>query len=133
MCCLFILNYMKNNDCFYCIHYKDGEIAENNGWYHPCGIGIQNEGLKNIKECENYSPNTGFQIGGYYSHIHFEFDKDNPDSCMEMTIHSDGEFPTEETEKQIQFHICDFKQLESFVKEWGDYLRKVGAVSQDNT
>ena len=47
---------------------------------------------------------------------------------MEMVIHSDGEFPTEK-QNQIVFHLCDFKQLESFVKEWGEYLRSIGAVS----
>ena len=120
---------MKNNNCFNCLHHLDGELAKNTGWYLPCKFGIENEGLKNIKDCPSFEPNTGFQIGGYYSHIHFEYDKNIPNHCMEMIIHSDGGFATEDKEKQIQLHICDFRQLEHFVKEWGEYLRKIGAVN----
>ena len=113
---------MKNNNCFYCLNHKEGQLADNTGWYHPCKLNIKNEGIQNVKECPSYSPNIGFQIGGYYSHIHFEYNKDLPNDCMEMIIHSDGEFPTDDTDKQIQLHICDFKQLEQFVKEWGEYF-----------
>ena len=132
MLCAVKFQKMKNNNCFYCLNQCKGQLAENTGWYHPCKLGIQNEGLQNVKECPSYSPNTGFQIGGYYSHIHFEYNKENANECMEMIIHSDGEFPTEETERQIQFHICDFRQLEHFVKEWGEYFRKIGVVSDSD-
>lgn len=74
---------MKNNNCFYCLNQCEGQLAENTGWYYPCKLGIQNEGLQNVKECPSYSPNTGFQIGGYYSHIHFEYNKENPNECFE--------------------------------------------------
>ena len=120
---------MKNNNCFYCLNHLDGELAENTGWYHPCNLGIKNEDLQNVKECENYFPNTGFQIDGYYSHVHFEFNKLQKNSCMEMIIHSNGEFPTENSHEQIQLHLCDFRQLEHFVKEWGEYFRKIGVVT----
>lgn len=121
---------MKNNDCFNCLNCGEGKLAENTGWYHPCKLNIENEGLKNVKECKSYSPNKGFQIGGYYSHIHFEYNKEKVDECMEMIIHSDGEFPKEDSEYQIKFHICNFKQLEDFVKEWGEYFRTIGVVSK---
>ena len=120
---------MKNNNCFYCLHHKDGVRAENKGWYHPCKFGIKNEDLQNIEKCEKYEPNNGFQIGGYYSHIHFEYDKETSNECMEMIIHSDGEFPTEERKEQIKFHICDFRQIENFVKIWGEYFRKTGVIN----
>lgn len=121
---------MKNNNCFNCLNRGEGELKEITGWYYPCKLDIQNENIQNIKECSSYIPNNGFQIGGYYSHIHFEYDKEQIDKCMEMIIHSDGKFPEEEPENQIQFHICDFKQLEEFVKEWGEYLRSIGVVSK---
>lgn len=124
---------MKNNNCFYCLNHTDGQLAENTGWYHPCKLGIENEGLQDVKGCLGYSPNTGFQIGGYYSHIHFEFNKEQSNDCMEMIIHSDGEFPTEDSELQIKFHICDFRQLEHFVKEWGEYFRNIGVVTDKDT
>ena len=103
---------MKNNKCFNCLNHDKGELAENTGWYNPCKLDIPNEGLQNIKECPNYYPNTGFQIGGYYSHIHFEYNKENINGPMEMIIHSDGDFPTEEQERQIQFHIHCEKLIE---------------------
>lgn len=119
---------MKNNECFDCLNHGKGFFAENTGWYHQCKHGIENEGLQNVKECKKYSPNTGFQIGGYYSFVHFEFNKTKVNDCMEMIIHSNGEFPTEVAAEQIQLHICNFKQLEHFVKEWGMYFRKIGVV-----
>ena len=75
------------------------------------------------------SPNHGFQIGGYYTEMHFEFDDHN--GCMEWVIHSDGEFPTEDRKQMIELHICDFRQIESWVKVWGDYLREQGVVDNE--
>lgn len=119
---------MKANNCFNCLNHCEGQIADDNGWYHSCKFKIDNDGFQNIKNCKKYYPNKGFQIGGYYSHIHFIYDRNNVNKCMEMIIHSDGEFPTEEKIKQIQFHICDFRQIEHFVKEWGDYFREKGVI-----
>lgn len=45
---------------------------------------------------------------------------------------SDGEFPTEEPDRQLRFHICDFRQLEHFVKEWSEYFRKTGVVTDSD-
>lgn len=119
---------MKNNNCFYCLNHGKGQLAENKGWYHPCKLGIQNEELQDVKTCPKYSPNMGFQIGGYYSHIHF--DVTEPNGCMEMVIHSDGTFPTEDPNAQIKLHLCDFTQLEQFVKEWGEYFREKGIITE---
>jgi len=123
---------MKNNECFDCLNHGEGKFAENTGWYHPCKFGIKNEGMKEVEKCPKFLPNKGFQIGGYYSFTHFEFSKDVPNECMELFFHSNGEFPKDDEEEFIQFHICDFTQLESWVKYWGKYLRKVGAVNDDD-
>lgn len=121
---------MKKNECFDCLNRGKGIIA-NPGWYHSCKLGIENDGMKEITQCVSYKPNNGFQIGGYYSHTHFEFDKDNSDSCMELYIHSDGEFPRDEEKEFIQFHICDFRQIEDWVLFWGKYLREAGVVTDE--
>ena len=90
--------------------------------------------MQDIKKCKKYFPNIGFQIGGYYSHIHFEIneetkpDKDGNNPCLEMVIHSDGQFPTEDLKEMIHFHICDFQQIEEWVSFWGEYLRKKGVI-----
>jgi hypothetical protein len=109
----------------------EGIPADNTGWYHPCNLGIPNDGLKDVKSCKKYSPNKGFKIGGYYSHVHFEYDKKTKNPCMEMIVHSDGQFPTDDRSEMIQFHICDFRQLEDFVKEWGSYFRRLGIIDYD--
>lgn len=119
---------MKNNECFYCLNHGEGKPADNTGWYHPCKLGIENEGLREIEKCEKWKPNKGFQIGGYYSHMHFEFDENNSNECMEWVIHSDGEFPRDNPNEMIKFHICDFRQIEEWVKFWGKYLRERGAI-----
>lgn len=124
---------MKNNRCSYCLKHGEGQLTENTGWYHSCTLGKENDGLQNIEECEGYYPNRGFQIGGYYTPIHFEVASGygEVNSCMEMVIHSNGEFPREDPEEQIVFHICDFKQIEKFVKVWGDYFRKTGVIKDE--
>jgi hypothetical protein len=123
---------MKSNECFDCLNQGKGILAENDGWYHPCKFGHKNEGLKDIATCEDYSPNKGFQIGGYYSHMHFEYEKDAGDQCVEWIIHSDGKFPTDKEEDFIKFHICDFTQIEEFVKFWGKKLREDGVIAVDD-
>lgn len=113
---------MKNNNCFYCLHHDElnSIIAENNGWYHHCKLNIQNEDLQDIKSCEGYKPNNGFQIGGYYTHMHFEPDGD----CLEWIIHSDGDFPRNDPSDWIRFHICDFEQIVKWVDFWKNELKK---------
>lgn len=122
---------MKNNNCFYCKnHDRDkGVIAENTGWYHPCIKGNENEGLKEIKSCKDYIPCNGFQIGGYYSHMYFEAEEEN--GCMEWIIESDGEFPTQDKNRIISLHICDFRQIEECIKLWGKWLREKGYINDE--
>lgn len=66
----------------------------------------------------------GFQIGGYYTHMWFEQDGD----CLTWHIEGDGMFPT--PGRTIEFHICDFRQIEKFVKLWGRELRKRGWIAE---
>lgn len=119
---------MKNNRCFDCLNHGEMIAAENNGWYNECKLNVENNGMENIEECEHYFPCNGFQIGGYYSHVHFEFESEECNDCMEMILHSDGEFPTDDPSKMLRLHLCDFRQLEKFVKFWGKYFRKKGIV-----
>lgn len=120
---------MKNNNCFNCLNHDQNNFipADDTGWYIPCRLGIKNEGLQDIKHCPQYNPNNGFQIGGYYSHMHFEQDG----GCLKWIIHSNGEFPQNDPEQFIQFHICDFRQIEEWVKFWGKELRKRGWIQKD--
>lgn len=62
---------MKSNKCFYCLNKGEG-VAADKGYHYPCTKGIENEGLQDISKCEKYSPCNGFQIGGYYTHMHFD-------------------------------------------------------------
>lgn len=119
---------MKNNNCFYCLNAGKGVPAENTGWYHPCRLGIANEGLQDVKTCPKHAENRGFQIGGYYTHMHFEGDE--PNGCLEWFIHGDGEFPKSDEKRSewIQFHICDFRQIEKWVEVWGAELRRRGLI-----
>ena len=71
---------MNNNNCFDCLNHGEGELAENTGWYRLCKFGIENNGLQEIEKCEKYEPNVGFQIGGYYTHMHFEGEQ-NENNC----------------------------------------------------
>jgi len=116
---------MKSNKCFYCLNKGEG-VAADKGYHYPCTKGIENEGLQDISKCEKYSPCNGFQIGGYYTHMHFE--QEEHADCLEWVIHSDGEFPTEDEEQMIQFHICDFEQIEKWVEFWGKRLRENGMI-----
>jgi len=116
---------MKNNACFNCINSLEGILAENTGWYNPCKFDIKNEGLQNIKKCKKYTPNNGFQLGGYYTKMHFEKDG----KCLSWYIHGDGEFPSDDPNEWIKFHVCDFNQIEKWAKFWGKQLRKGGLLN----
>jgi len=115
--------------CFYC--RNSGElIPDDIGWIHTCKFGINNTGFDEkdtiTEQCDKYSPRFGFQMGGYYTHMWFEPECCQPeddctDTCLEWHIQGDLEFPTEET---ISIHICDFTQIEAWVKFWGKELRK---------
>ena len=120
---------MKHNSCFDCLNHAKGELAENTGWHHPCKLGIENEGLSDLSKCEKYEPNQGFQIGGYYTQMHFEGEPSREsNACLEWVIHGNGEFPTKHPSEFLRFHLCDFTQLEEWVKFWGIELRKRGLV-----
>ena len=122
---------MKNNNCFYCLNGGKGILAEDGGSYHPCLKGISNEGLQDVKSCPSHEENKGFQIGGYYTHMHFiPYGAPEPGVCLTWTIHGDGDFPTDDPSKFISFHICDFKQIEEWVKVWGIELRKRGWIEE---
>ena len=118
--------------CFYCKH----SVNISNGY--ACSLGLDNSipelsdetaGKEAILVCPEADPKWGFQIGGYYTHMWFELsDGVPPDACLTWHIQSNGEFIKEDGQEHIKFHICDFRQIEEFVKLWGDELRKRGWV-----
>ncbi len=105
----------KGSSCFDCEYNHNGRIVEL-GWSYDCSKGVDNSkmnnGIEDVIKCKQSSPQVGFQIGGYYSHMTIKKDGD----CLEWYIKSDGEFPNDKT--GISFHICDFEQIENFVKFW---------------
>ena len=115
---------MKNNECFNCLNHSGAELAENTGWYHKCKFGIENEGMGDVSACGRFEPNKGFQIGGYYTHMHFE----QSGECLELVVHGDGEFPLDTPTEWLRFHICDFHQIEAWVEFWGKTLRNRGWI-----
>lgn len=88
------------------------------------GLPVIHGNLMRMITCPEALPKVGFQIGGYYSYMWFEdirgSGERDPDACLEWQICSDGEFPTESP--KIEFHICDFEQLERFVEFWRYFL-----------
>lgn len=134
------LNGARDVPCFYCrnsVHIEGGTAPRANGGFHHqyrCKMGLRMpdrrkavDDIDIVRQCPSGAPQLGFQIGGYYSHMWFEGDE--PDGCLEWKICSDGEFPSEKAE--IEFHICDFKQIESFVAFWGKELRRRGVVTDE--
>lgn len=135
---------MKGDACFHCKHQINAHVhtvVENgrersNGWWYDCALDLPNEhlngGVKIAMTCPSCDPMEGFQMGGYYTHMWFEDDG----GCLEWVIQGNGEFPTElgDETKQLRFHICDFTQIEQFVKFWGKELRKRGwnELGEDN-
>lgn len=119
---------MRNNNCLDCLNMGEGIPAENTGWYHPCKLGLPNEDLQDLSLCHRFEPNMGFQMGGYYTHTHFE---GFPNSgCIELIIHGDLEFPKTDQIEWIRVHICDFTQIEDWVAFWGKELRRRGWIEQ---
>jgi hypothetical protein len=121
---------MKNNNCFYCVNAKQGEPAENTGWYHPCSLDHFNEDMQKIEQCPDYYPCNGFQMGGHYTHTHFECS--GPGECMMLYIHGDLEFPQSDPRNWLKIHICEFQQIEQWVKFWGGFLRSRGLVIDED-
>ena len=132
----------KGTACFYCrnsIKPRSEEDIEE--WAYRCKYGIDNtemnghgtippyDSLSLVINCPKGSPRLGFQIGGYYTHMWFENDVDSslpiePGSHLKWCIASDGDFPTENDETGIEFHICDFEQIEQFVKFWKKEIKR---------
>jgi hypothetical protein len=132
-----ITNGARDVSCFECrnsIHRDGGVPREGGGFHHQfsCRKGLpmpsSQKGVSDgeiVAQCPGGEPQVGFQIGGYYSHMWFE----PSGTCLNWLICSDGEFPTEQPE--MQFHICDFRQLERFVEFWGKELRRRGVIEKD--
>lgn len=123
-------------DCFDCRNScnVDHHVPREGGGFHhqySCSENVQPI-PKRGEQCPKKDPRIGFQLGGYYSHMWFErHDHSEVNECLEWMIASDGDFPTKDGKVGIQFHLCDFRQLEEFVKFWGKELRKRGWVSDD--
>lgn len=133
----------KANACWYCKNVCNSR-AEMPGWSHDCKLGIDNTGFDDTKkiaeQCNKFDPRKGFQMGGYYTHMWFEYSGTPPseggeiDGCLEWVIQGDLEFPIPDDEPErepIKIHICDFTQIENWVSFWGKELRKRGWVSDD--
>ena len=128
---------MSNHACFHCRNAINGHIIPP-GWSYDCAKGIDNKhmdgGIEQVVACPEGEPQIGFQIGGYHTHMYFEQDDDSitKPGCLEWHIESDGEFPVHGNNRPgrqpIQFHLCDFTQLEEFVEFWGKELRRRGWV-----
>lgn len=142
--------------CRNCRHVEGAYAVRAGGGFHhqsACVKGLHQpdsvRGVPDIEivlQCPGGEPRFGFQIGGYYSHAWFEDGQKVPcdppcgsatcherdcqrtSSCMELVIASDGEFPTDDPADMMQFHLCDFHQLERFVEFWGKELRRRGWV-----
>ena len=128
----------KGQACFDCRNCDDKRShTDRIGWRHYCKLGMSNSkmngGIEQVLDCPNGQPRLGFQMGGYYTHMWFEpyyIETDNgPGFCLNWIIKGDGEFPRDEPE--LQFHICDFTQIEAWVKFWGKELRKNGFIEEE--
>ncbi len=135
----------KGRACFRCRHggRQLGEHRSHGSTsIFNCALGIDNSmmngGIEQVLACPKGDPRVGFQIGGYYTHMWFEYDGTppaeggNPNSCLEWMIASDGEFTTEDDKPGIEFHICDFTQIERWVAFWGEELRRRGWITEDD-
>ncbi len=136
----------KGSACFYCKHSvkiteTHDEARRQGGWVHDCALGLDNSDIIGqwpaILKCPQSEPRWGFQIGGYYTHMWFEYDATlpedggEPNQCLNWHIQSDGDFPTKDGGEHIVFHICDFWQLERFVETWGRELRRRGWIKDE--
>lgn len=123
--------------CFDCRKHITLPFSEKEGWRYQCKEGRDTKGA-NPMTCPGGDVQRGFQIGGYYTHMWFETDGSlvsegaTNDPCLTWMIASDGEFPTEDGEVGIRFHLCDFTQLEAWVAFWGKELRKRGWITEDD-
>lgn len=124
--------------CFYCRHHQ-----ENPSWSfgsqvprYVCATGenpaqVGNE-PEDVRTCAKGEPQVGFQIGGYYRHMWFEGEPPvklrggaRVGGCLEWWIDGDAEYPGK---GHMQFHLCDWHRIESWVEFWGKELRRRGWV-----
>ncbi len=127
--------------CWYCRNVCNTR-NDGSGWTHDCKLGIDNTGFDDVsklaEQCKSFDMRKGFQMGGYYTHMWFEYDGTLPeeggaaDGCMNWVIQGDLEFPIQDEDTQsepMRIHICDFEQIEEWVAFWGKELRRRGWVS----
>lgn len=130
---------MKGSACFYCQH-STNRRPDVIGWKYDCQFHLENTemngGVEDVIACSHGVPRVGFQIGGYYSHMWFEpeihHNTPEPGQCLRWIIASDGQFPTDDPDNMIEFHICDFEQLERFVRFWREELERKGLLNPRN-
>ena len=134
----------KGDACFYCRNAISGRVLNDGnfqevlknpsvgGWGYDCRLGLENESLNGgprvAASCSGFDPRIGFQIEGYYTHMWFE---KKPHGCLTWIIQGDGEFPVsdDDAEELLEFSICDFTEIENFVRFWGKELRKRGWIA----
>lgn len=138
--------------CFYCRRYTNktawkstliGNIVEFNPIPGPrqfCQLGLDTskiDSLEDVVACPKGEPQLGFRIGGYYRHMWFEGDipqvfenGSRIGGCLEWFIGGviGGETDFSGTGNVMEFHLCDWKQIERWVKFWGRELRRRGWV-----
>ncbi len=132
----------KGGACFYCRHSVNKSNSATHATYFDCEFGIDNSemngGVEQVIACPQGDPRRGFQMGGYYTHMWFEVDgmppetAGNPNPCLTWHIQGTGDFTTQDGEPHTEFHICDFTQIEDFVRFWGKELRKRGWITDDD-
>ncbi|KKN66945.1 hypothetical protein LCGC14_0466250 [marine sediment metagenome] len=115
---------LEGSGCFKCQNSCNPTVIQGRGWAYECSLNVDNSEIHTLDDmlkCEKVNPQFGFQVGGYYTHMWFT---EEADGCLEWVICSDGEFPIDNSEEFIRFHICSFEQIESFVKFWRKELEK---------
>lgn len=119
----------KGSGCFKCRNSCNPKVEQGAGWSYDCKLGIDNikiNSMKDVVKCEHGAPRLGFQVGGYYSHMWFDVEPE--EGCLEWVICSDGDFPEDNPDAFIRFHICDFEQIETFIKFWRSELERQGLL-----
>lgn len=138
------LRWEKGSACFYCRNSLRRDDLVRSGTHdviYDCALGIDNSAMNGTIEqviaCPSGDPRQGFQIGGYYTHMWFTYEGTppneggNPNGCLLWHIASDGESPTHDGTDRINFHLCDFEQLEAFVAFWRTELERRGWLTKD--
>lgn len=107
---------IKGSACFYC----ENSIQGSDGF--TCELELDNShldgGINTAILCENVSLQYGFKIWDRYTHMTIKKDG----HCLEWNIKGDGRDPQELPENQLFLHICDFEELEKFVKFWREQI-----------